>query len=61
MYTLAEEQAAEAEESAQNEFNKVQCSLKHGSQLLQRCHFCQISAAEIRLVLSWSSPYGLSA
>lgn len=61
MYTLVEEQAAQAEESAQNETNKVQCSLKHDSQLLQRCRFCQISAAEIWLVLSRSSPYGLSA
>lgn len=61
IYTLVEQQAAEVEESAQNEFNKVQCSLKHGSRLLQRCRSCQISAAEIWLVLSRSSPYGLSA
>lgn len=44
MYTLVEEQAAEGEESAQNEFNKMQCWLKHGSRLLQRCR-------SVRLVL----------
>lgn len=47
MHTHMEEQAAEAEESAQTELNKVQRSLKHGSRLLQRCCFCQISAAEV--------------
>lgn len=47
-------------ESRHNDFNNVQCSLKHSSQP-RRCHSCQISGAEIWLVLSGSSPYGLSA
>lgn len=49
------------EETTHNEFNNVQCSLKHSSQPLRRCHSCQISGAEIWLVLSGNSPYGLSA
>lgn len=50
-----------AKESRHNEFNDVQCSLKRSSRPLRRCRSCQISGAEIWLVLNGISPYGPSA
>lgn len=41
------QEAALRGESRHNEFNNVQCSLKHSSEPLRRCHSYQISGAEI--------------